>query len=42
MVSLLLKRLHEDVRSKNPKCIKLSNTSETQNDAMMHREAFKV
>ena len=42
MVSLLLITLHEDARSKNPKCIKLSHTSEMQNYAMMHREAFNV
>ena len=38
---LLLKQFHENVRSKTPGCMKLSNFSEMQNDALMHREGLR-
>ena len=38
---LLIKQFHENVRSKNPMCRKLSNSSHMQNDALMHREDSK-
>ena len=38
---LLLKQFQENVRSETPMCMKLSHSSDMQNDAFMHREGLK-
>ena len=40
-ISLLLKQLHENVRSKTQRCWKLSYSSEMQNDVLKHRVGLK-
>ena len=41
MMSLLLKRFHENVRVNAPRYRKLSHSSEMKNDALMYREGSK-
>ena len=40
-ILLLLKQFHEKISSKTPRCRELNDSSEMQNDALMHREGLK-
>ena len=37
----LLKQFHENFRSKIPRCRKLDNSSEMQNNSLLHHEGLK-